>query len=220
MSDDHLRSRIGVPLLMLLALLGGIGVLLFSLSRILLAISPTGAVVIALAVAGFVLLVASTLGQNPQVSGRALGVALAIGLLGVGGAGMAALQAGPREIEPHGAEGGGGGAEEDGGNGGDGGGDGGDGGSGEIPEEARVWTAQDIEYTDAPDSAEAGEVTIAIDNQGGITHDVTIDELDIQVEAAGGETAVEEVEVEPGTYYYYCSVPGHESQMNGEITFE
>lgn len=215
MSDDHLRSRIGVPLLMLLALLGGIGVLLFSLSRILLAISPTGAVVIALAVAGFVLLVASTLGQNPAVSGRALGVALAIGLLGVGGAGVAALQAGPREIEPHGAEAEAGSAQaqEDGD---DGGGDGGE----EIPEEALVWAAEDIEFTDAPDSAEAGEVTIAIDNQGGITHDVTIDELDLTVEAGGGETAVEEVEVEPGTYSYYCSVPGHESQMNGEITFE
>lgn len=213
MSDDHLRSRIGVPLLMLLALLGGIGVLLFSLSRILLAISPTGAVVIALAVAGFVLLVASTLGQNPQVSGRALGVALAIGLLGVGGAGIAALQAGPREIEPHGAEAEGGSAQEDGD---DGGGDGGE----AIPEGALVWAAEDIEFADAPDSAEAGEATIAIDNQGGITHDVTIDELDVAVEAAGGETAVEEVEVEPGTYYYYCSVPGHESQMNGEITFE
>lgn len=219
--DEHPRSRIGVPLLMLVLLMGGVGLLLFSLSRVLLSVSAGAAAVVALLVAGFVLLVASTVGQNRQVSGRALGVALVVGLLGVGGAGLAAVQAGPREIEEHGAEGehaeGGGDSEGQG----EGEGDGeGDGGGADLPEDAVTWVADDIEYVEAPESAPAGEVTIAIDNQGGIAHDVTIDELDIKVEAPGGETASETYEIEPGTYEYYCSVPGHESNMNGEITFE
>lgn len=221
--EEHPRSRIGVPLLMLVLLVGGVGLMLFSLSRVLLAVSAGAAVVIALAVAGFVLLVASTLGQNRQVSGRALGVALVVGLLGVGGAGLAAVQAGPREIEEHGAEGEHAGEDgedgEEAGEGEDGEG-GGDEGAGDLPEDAVTWVADDIEYVEAPDSAPAGEVTIALDNQGGIAHDVTIDELDIKVEADGGEVVSETVEIEPGTYEYYCSVPGHKSSMNGEVTFE
>lgn len=217
--EEHPRSRIGVPLLMLVLLMGGVGLLLFSLSRVLLSVSAGAAAVVALLVAGFVLLVASTVGQNHQVSGRALGVALVVGLLGVGGAGLAAVQAGPREIEEHGAEGGH--AEGEGDSDSDGNGEGeGEGGGADLPQDAVTWVADDIEYVEAPESAPAGEVTIAIDNQGGIAHDVTIDELDIKVEAPGGETASETHEIEPGTYEYYCSVPGHESSMNGEITFE
>lgn len=217
--EEHPRSRIGVPLLMLFMLMGGVALLLFSLSRVLLAVSAGAAVIIALAVAGFVLLVASTLGQNRQVSGRALGVALVVGLLGVGGAGLAAVQAGPREIQEHGAEGEH--AEGEGDSGAEGEGEGeGEGGGAELPEDAVIWVADDIEYLEAPESASAGEVTIGLDNQGGIVHDVTIDELDVHVEAPGGETASETYEIEPGTYEYYCSVPGHRSSMNGEITFE
>lgn len=216
--DENPRSRIGAPLLMLVVLVGGVGLMLFSLSRVLLAVSSSAAVVLALAVAAFVLLVASTVGQNRQVSGRALGVALVVGLLGVGGAGLAAVQAGPREIKPHGAEGEHGGEHGEGGE--DGGGESGGESGGALPEDAVTWVAQDIEFAEAPESAPAGEVTIALDNQGGINHDVTIDELNIKVEAAGGETASETVEVEPGTYEYYCSVPGHKSTMSGEITFE
>jgi plastocyanin len=212
---DQPRSRVGIPLVMLLILLAGIGLFLFSLSRVLLAIPAGAAAVVALAVAGFVLLVAGTLGQNRLVSGRALGVALLVGLLGLAGAGVAALEAGPREIEPHGAEGGH--AEEEHAENGE---EGGDGGGEELPEDALVWVAQDIEFLEAPESAPAGEVTIAIDNQGASDHDVTIEELGVTVEAAGGEVASETVEVEPGTYYYYCSVPGHEESMSGEITFE
>lgn len=217
--EEHPRSRIGVPLLMLFMLMGGVALLLFSLSRVLLAVSAGAAVIIALAVAGFVLLVASTLGQNRQVSGRALGVALVVGLLGVGGAGLAAVQAGPREIQEHGAEGEH--AEGEGDSGAEGEGEGeGEGGGAELPEDAVIWVADDIEYLEAPESASAGEVTVGLDNQGGIVHDVTIDELDVHVEAPGGETASETYEIEPGTYEYYCSVPGHRSSMNGEITFE
>lgn len=224
MADDHAedapadepRSRIGLPLVWLLLLLGGIGLFLFSLSRVLLAISSAAAVIVALSVAGFVLLVASTLGQNRQVSGRALGVALFVGLLGLAGAGVAALEAGPREIGAHGEEQA---AEGEGGGEGDGDG-GGEQGGGDIPDDALVWVAEDIEYVEAPESAPAGEVTIAIDNQGASLHDVTIEALDVKVEAEGGETASETVEVEPGTYEYHCSVPGHAETMSGEITFE
>jgi plastocyanin len=83
-----------------------------------------------------------------------------------------------------------------------------------------VWVAQDIEYAEAPQSAQAGEVTLALDNQGDIEHNVTIEELDVKVEAPAGEVTTQTLQVEPGTYRYYCSVPGHESSMSGEITVE
>ena len=60
-------------------------------------------------------------------------------------------------------------------------------------------------------------------NEGGSPHDVTFEELgdDPVVVAQGGETATGTAELEPGTYTYYCSVPGHRSAgMEGELTVE
>lgn len=112
MDDHHFRNRIGIPALMLVVLIAGIGIVLFSVSRVLLTLPSGGSVLIALFIPAFVLLVASTLGQNRQVSGRAMGVALVVGMLGLVGAGVAAYQAGPREIH---AEESGAAAEGDGG---------------------------------------------------------------------------------------------------------
>lgn len=102
--------------------------------------------------------------------------------------------------------------DEDGGEG-DGGGEGGSGG------ETLTFTAVDIDFEEAPTEAPAGSVTIELVNDGSAPHDVTIEELDeTVVEAAGGETATGTVDLEPGEYRYFCSVPGHESSMNGTLT--
>jgi uncharacterized cupredoxin-like copper-binding protein len=59
-------------------------------------------------------------------------------------------------------------------------------------------------------------------NEGQAMHDVTIRELGDSpvVEAAGGETASATITLEPGTYEFFCSVPGHEPLRNGEFTAE
>jgi uncharacterized cupredoxin-like copper-binding protein/mono/diheme cytochrome c family protein len=66
-----------------------------------------------------------------------------------------------------------------------------------------------------------GPQTIAITNTGTSLHDFTIDELDIKVDLPAGETTNVEINAEPGTYTFYCSIPGHrEAGMEGTLTVE
>ena len=55
-----------------------------------------------------------------------------------------------------------------------------------------------------------------------MVHDFTIDELDAHVAADRGETATGGFSTdEPGTYTYYCSVPGHrDAGMEGTLTVQ
>jgi plastocyanin len=67
----------------------------------------------------------------------------------------------------------------------------------------------------------AGEpVNLTVTNVGQAYHDLTIDELDLQLGVEPGETVTAGLEVaEPGDYGYYCSVPGHASAgMEGTLT--
>lgn len=67
----------------------------------------------------------------------------------------------------------------------------------------------------------AGEpVNLAVTNLGAMFHDLTIDELDLQIGVDSGETVTVGLEVdEPGEYEFYCSVPGHASAgMRGTLT--
>ena len=66
----------------------------------------------------------------------------------------------------------------------------------------------------------AGSTTFSLVNKGVVEHDFTIDELDdFQIAVAIGETAEGTLtDVAPGTYKFYCTVPGHEvNGMVGEL---
>ena len=96
------------------------------------------------------------------------------------------------------------------------GGGGGDGGGGPA-----TWVAVDIAYEEAPQEVPAGTVDVELDNQGNIEHNVVIEELDDQMvlDAAAGESDSGSVELEPGTYTYYCDVAGHRAAgMEGTLT--
>jgi uncharacterized cupredoxin-like copper-binding protein len=81
----------------------------------------------------------------------------------------------------------------------------------------------DLAYTTTSASTKAGKVTIDFNNPQALTHDVAIED------SSGGEVGATEliangedsttVDLEPGTYTFYCSVPGHrEAGMEGKLT--
>lgn len=85
------------------------------------------------------------------------------------------------------------------------------------------FVAVDIDYSEAPTRLSAGSTTVELVNEGDLQHTVTIEELDDEtvVDAAGGETVTGDVELEPGTYTYYCEVPGHrDAGMEGTLEVE
>jgi plastocyanin len=72
-------------------------------------------------------------------------------------------------------------------------------------------------------SAPAGEVTFVLTNASSVPHDLSIEKGDEDLGAteviSGGATAELTVNLEPGTYEFYCSVGDHEaSGMKGTLT--
>lgn len=80
----------------------------------------------------------------------------------------------------------------------------------------------ELAYTTKAAEAAAGEVTVNFTNPQAIPHDVDIE--DSAGEGVGETDLVSEdsasvkVDLEPGTYTFFCSVPGHrEAGMEGTI---
>lgn len=81
--------------------------------------------------------------------------------------------------------------------------------------------AGDLFFKPTELDAAAGTVTVELENQGAAVHTLVIEETgDTTVaEADGGETDTGTIELEPGTYTFYCDVPGHrEGGMEGTLT--
>jgi plastocyanin len=72
-------------------------------------------------------------------------------------------------------------------------------------------------------SASAGSVTIKLVNDSDIPHAVEVEGNGVEEESetiTGGETELS-VDLEPGTYEYYCPVDDHKGQgMEGTLTVE
>ena len=71
-------------------------------------------------------------------------------------------------------------------------------------------------------AAAAGEITIELTSEPSVQHNVVVegvaDERPV-VEAAAGDTATNTVELDVGSYTFYCSVPGHrQAGMEGTLT--
>jgi uncharacterized cupredoxin-like copper-binding protein len=80
-----------------------------------------------------------------------------------------------------------------------------------------------LAYTATSATAKAGKVTVEFDNPQSLTHDVQIEDSSgkevggTELIADGSDSAT--VDLEPGTYTFYCSVPGHrEAGMEGTLT--
>ncbi len=82
-----------------------------------------------------------------------------------------------------------------------------------------------LAYTTDSATAEAGEATINFTNVQSIPHDVVIEdeagETIAQTEVISEDSASTNANLEPGTYTFYCSIPGHrEAGMEGTLTVE
>jgi plastocyanin len=84
------------------------------------------------------------------------------------------------------------------------------------PDGALAFTTTDL-------SAKAGAAEISFDNPSSTPHDVRIESSDGAdiggTEEVTGGTATATVDLEPGTYTYFCSVDGHRAAgMEGTLT--
>ncbi len=81
----------------------------------------------------------------------------------------------------------------------------------------------DLAYTTTKATTKAGKVTIDFNNPQALTHDVAIEDSSgkevgkTELIASGEDSTT--VDLKPGTYTFYCSVPGHrEAGMEGTLT--
>lgn len=81
----------------------------------------------------------------------------------------------------------------------------------------------ELAYTTTEATAKAGKVTVDLNNPQGLTHDVAIEgsngEVIAKTDLIAGEETSTTANLKPGTYTYYCTVPGHrEAGMEGTLT--
>jgi len=81
----------------------------------------------------------------------------------------------------------------------------------------------ELAYTTTKVTANAGKVEVQFDNPQSLTHDVAIESSSgeevgkTELIADGSDSTT--VDLKPGTYTFYCSVPGHrEAGMEGTLT--
>jgi plastocyanin len=81
----------------------------------------------------------------------------------------------------------------------------------------------ELAYTTTSATAKAGKVTIDFTNPQSLTHDVAIESSNgeevgkTELIASGSDSTT--VNLKPGTYHYFCTVPGHrEAGMEGTLT--
>jgi plastocyanin len=80
-----------------------------------------------------------------------------------------------------------------------------------------------LAYDQKTASAKAGSVTVNFDNKQPLQHDVAVADSSGKVlgqtNLVSSGTASTTVQLQPGTYTFYCTVPGHrEAGMQGTLT--
>ena len=96
--------------------------------------------------------------------------------------------------------------------------------AGEAPAEASAVTVTSFDIYFEPKEVTIPadtDVTFTLPNDGVTMHDFSIDELGIAVTIAPGATEEVVINAPPGTYEYYCNVPGHKAAgMLGTLIVE
>jgi plastocyanin len=98
-----------------------------------------------------------------------------------------------------------------------------EGASGGSAVEVEADPSGNLAFTTEEISAKAGKDTIEFTNESPVPHDVVIEDENgkelggTEVISEGSDSA--EVELKPGTYTFFCSIPGHrQAGMEGTLT--
>jgi len=78
-----------------------------------------------------------------------------------------------------------------------------------------------LSWTPTTLSAKAGQVTVTLQNSSPVSHDVSIsgNGVDKTSDLVSGGSGSVTANLKPGTYTYFCTVPGHEQAgMKGTLT--
>jgi uncharacterized cupredoxin-like copper-binding protein len=99
----------------------------------------------------------------------------------------------------------------------------GGGGGGGSTVDISTPSGSDLAFNQKDVSAKAGSVTIDFDNMQPLQHDVKVEDSSGQelggTDLVSSATATATVDLQPGSYTFFCSVPGHrEAGMEGTLT--
>jgi plastocyanin len=202
---NEFRHRLLLPFAVTLGAAAVIVVVVFNLSRVLLALEAeagsTAATVVAMAGASAVLLVGAWFASRRRPRSRpGLAVLMSSGFMLVlaGSVSYATLADGGDEGTEL-AHGGGGAGE---------------------PRPPVTISAFDLGFREIEATAAAGEVDIQYRNDGELVHTLVFEGAAgaFKLEAPAGGTSPGKVKLDPGTYTYYCDLPGHRAAgMEGKL---
>jgi uncharacterized cupredoxin-like copper-binding protein len=99
----------------------------------------------------------------------------------------------------------------------------GGGGGGGSTVDISTPSGSNLAFNQKDVSAKAGSVTIDFDNMQSLQHDVKVEDSSGQelggTDLVSSATATATVDLQPGSYTFFCSVPGHrEAGMEGTLT--
>jgi plastocyanin len=97
------------------------------------------------------------------------------------------------------------------------------GGGGGATVDISTPSGSELAFDQKDVTAKAGSVTIDFDNKQSLQHDVKVEDSSGQelggTDLVSSGTATATVNLQPGSYTFFCSVPGHrEAGMEGTLT--
>jgi plastocyanin len=89
----------------------------------------------------------------------------------------------------------------------------------EVPAGALLVETRNVAFDPTALEARGGKVTIAVRNRDLFWHTFTVDALKLDLKVPVGRLSTATVDARPGTYRFYCRIPGHTSiGMRGTLT--
>jgi uncharacterized cupredoxin-like copper-binding protein len=76
---------------------------------------------------------------------------------------------------------------------------------------------RDVVFVETTINAEPGPLQVTLRNDGAQQHSFRIDDPEFRVQAGPGNDKAGTVDLDAGTYAYYCDIPGHRATMHGQL---